>query len=276
MRFTVDRIDHIVLNVTDVEITAAWYQRVLGMEREDFGPDNRTALKFGGQKINLRPADADPGSWLTGVERCGPAPAISASSPRCRRTRWSAICTIAACRSWRAGRADRRARADPLGVLPRSGRQPGRDRLLSSALMDSVLRDRVGLAAFACFLASIPLANWMIGHVGTVCVPQGPCLVPVAPGLMAPSGVLTVGAALVLRDVVQRCLGLTWGLAAIVVGTVLSVLVAPASLVLASGAAFALSELADFAVYTPLQRRRLVLAVVLRRWSGWWWIRWCS
>ena len=50
MRFTVDRIDHIVLNVKDVEISAAWYQRVLGMEREDFGPEDRTALKFGGQK----------------------------------------------------------------------------------------------------------------------------------------------------------------------------------------------------------------------------------
>ena len=33
-------------------------------------------------------------------------------------------------------------------------------------------------------------------------------------------------------------------------------------LVLASAAAFLLSELADFAVYTPLQQRRLVLAVV--------------
>jgi queuosine precursor transporter len=128
--------------------------------------------------------------------------------------------------------------------------------------MDNSLRTRIGLAAFGCFLASIPLANWMILHVGTVCVPQGPCLVPVAPGLLAPSGVLTVGAALVLRDVVQRCLGLTWGLTAIAAGTVLSSLVAPASLVLASGIAFALSELADFAVYTPLQRRRLTLAVI--------------
>jgi catechol 2,3-dioxygenase-like lactoylglutathione lyase family enzyme len=67
MRFSVDRIDHIVINVSSVEITAAWYQRVLGMEREDFGPDNRTALKFGGQKINLRPTDADLGGWPTGV-----------------------------------------------------------------------------------------------------------------------------------------------------------------------------------------------------------------
>ena len=128
--------------------------------------------------------------------------------------------------------------------------------------MNNDLRTRFGLGAFACFLASIPLANWMVLHVGSVCVPQGPCLVPVAPGLLAPSGVLTVGAALVLRDVVQRCLGLIWGLAAIAVGAVLSILVAPATLVIASGTAFALSELADFLVYTPLQRRRLMLALV--------------
>ncbi len=67
MRFTIDRIDHIVINVESVEIAAAWYQRVLGMEREDFGRQNRTALKFGGQKINLRPIDADAGVWPTGV-----------------------------------------------------------------------------------------------------------------------------------------------------------------------------------------------------------------
>jgi len=67
MRFTIDRIDHIVLNVADVEIAAAWYQRVRGMEREDYGPHRRTALKFGGQKINLRPAETDVGSWITGT-----------------------------------------------------------------------------------------------------------------------------------------------------------------------------------------------------------------
>ena len=58
----------------------------------------------------------------------------------------------------------------------------------------------------------------MIGHVGTVCVPDGPCLMPVAPGLMAPSGVLMIGAALVLRDLVQRRLGVEFGIGAIVVG----------------------------------------------------------
>ncbi len=66
MRFTVDRLDHIVMNCKDVEITASWYQRVLGMEREEFG-DHRTALKFGGQKINLRPAEFDARTWITGA-----------------------------------------------------------------------------------------------------------------------------------------------------------------------------------------------------------------
>jgi len=119
-----------------------------------------------------------------------------------------------------------------------------------------------GLVALLAFGATIPLANWMIGAVGLVCVPQGPCLIPVAPGIMAPSGVLLIGLALVLRDLVQRRLGATWSLGAIAAGTLLSALVAPPALVFASASAFLLSELADFAVYTPLQRRRLVLAML--------------
>lgn len=123
-------------------------------------------------------------------------------------------------------------------------------------------RRPIGLGAFLGFLGSIPLANWMIHHVGTVCVPNGPCLVPVAPGLMAPSGVLVIGVALVLRDIVQRCLGVRSALGAIVIGTAISAFIAPGPLVIASGLAFLLGELADCAVYTPLQRRRLILAVV--------------
>lgn len=120
-----------------------------------------------------------------------------------------------------------------------------------------------GFSAFGLFVLTIPAANWMIGHVGTSCVPNGPCLVPVAPGLKAPSGVLMVGLALMLRDLVQRRLGFGAGLLAVAVGAVLSALVAPGAIVVASAAAFALSELADLLVYTPLQRRRFVTAVVL-------------
>jgi queuosine precursor transporter len=125
-----------------------------------------------------------------------------------------------------------------------------------------------GYVFLAAYIACIPLANWMIGHVGTVCVPQGPCLVPVAPGLMAPSGVLLVGLALVLRDLVQRRLGIAYALAAIAVGAVLSGVLAPLPLVVASTTAFLLSELADFAVYTPLQKRGLVIAVLASSFVG--------
>lgn len=123
-------------------------------------------------------------------------------------------------------------------------------------------RDSEGFAFLIAYIACIPLANWMIGNVGTVCVPQGPCLVPVAPGLMAPSGVLMVGLALVLRDLVQRRLGIAYALGAIAAGAALSGILAPLPLVVASTTAFLLSELADFAVYTPLQRRGLMLAVL--------------
>ncbi|MFN4165458.1 MAG: VUT family protein [Ferrovibrio sp.] len=127
--------------------------------------------------------------------------------------------------------------------------------------------DRVrleGYAFLAAFIACVPAANWLIGNVGTVCVPQGPCLIPVAPfGITAPSGVLMIGLALVLRDLVQRRLGKSWTLGAIAVGAALSGLIAPPALVAASAVAFLLSELADFAVYTPLQKRGLVRAVLL-------------
>jgi len=63
MRFTVDRLDHIVLTCRDLEVTASWYQRVLGMEREEYGRNRRNALRFGGQKINLRPFGAE--GWVT-------------------------------------------------------------------------------------------------------------------------------------------------------------------------------------------------------------------
>lgn len=119
-----------------------------------------------------------------------------------------------------------------------------------------------GVVALLLFILTIPAANWMIGHVGTVCPPGSPCLLPVAPNVMAPSGVVMVGVGLVLRDLVQRRLGLWAALGAIGIGALVSAWLAPATVVFASAAAFLLSELADAFVYTPLQRRRFVLAVV--------------
>jgi len=119
-----------------------------------------------------------------------------------------------------------------------------------------------GIVYVVLFGLTIPAANWLIGHVGTSCIPQGPCVVPVAPGLTAPSGVMMVGVALVLRDLVQRRLGVGVAIVAINVGAALSAVIAPPALVIASTVAFLMSEFADLAVYTPLARRRLVAAVV--------------
>lgn len=54
-----DRIDHLVLTVTDIEASTQFYERALGFEREFFhGPEGqpRHALRFGHQKINLQDA----------------------------------------------------------------------------------------------------------------------------------------------------------------------------------------------------------------------------
>jgi len=123
-------------------------------------------------------------------------------------------------------------------------------------------RRREGLIFLALFCLTIPAANWMVGNVGTTCPRNGPCLIPVAPGLMAPSGVLMIGVALVLRDLVQRRLGVGVASAAVIAGSLISAALAPPALVIASAAAFLISEFADLAIYTPLARRRLVTAVV--------------
>ena len=69
MSLVVTALDHLVLNVTDVTRSAAWYQQVLGMEVKVFDPGHgkvpRTSVSFGAQKINLRPVDADKVEWFT-------------------------------------------------------------------------------------------------------------------------------------------------------------------------------------------------------------------
>ena len=52
----IERLDHLVLTVADIDATVAWYVAVLGMRCVRFG-GGRTALHFGDQKINLHAAD---------------------------------------------------------------------------------------------------------------------------------------------------------------------------------------------------------------------------
>lgn len=102
------------------------------------------------------------------------------------------------------------------------------------------------------YVGTILLANWAIETFG---------IVPVGFGLMAPAGVLFAGLAFSLRDLVQDRLGKAWALAGIGMGALLSLAVSAPQVAVASACAFLVSELADFAVYTPLRRRNWLGAV---------------
>lgn len=107
-------------------------------------------------------------------------------------------------------------------------------------------------AAFAAFVSTVFAANYLVQHYG---------IVSVGFGLKAPAAVYAAGVAFVLRDVLHELGGRVAVAVAIIVGAALSWLVAPGFAV-ASGVAFLASEFADFAVYTPLRRRRLLAAMV--------------
>lgn len=107
---------------------------------------------------------------------------------------------------------------------------------------------------FAAYLSTVPLANWTVANVGTVCVPDGPCTIPVGFGLSAPSGVLWIALALVLRDSVHEQFGRSWAVCAVLVGALLSFAVSPPFVAVASSVAFLTSELADTLVYSRLRQ----------------------
>src|SRR3984957_15984322 len=69
MTLTVQALDHLVVQVSDLEVSARWYERVLGMTREDVSPaagqPPRSEMRFGRQKINLRPVAASKEDWFT-------------------------------------------------------------------------------------------------------------------------------------------------------------------------------------------------------------------
>src|SRR3954468_9131714 len=114
------------------------------------------------------------------------------------------------------------------------------------------MKPRIAIPAAVAYLLTIVAANWAIHRYG---------IVPVGFGYVAPAGVYFVAAALVLRDLLQWSLGRTAGqaprpwqtgvmLAVIAAGAGLSFLVADPLVAAASAAAFAVSELIDFGLFT--------------------------
>ena len=118
----------------------------------------------------------------------------------------------------------------------------------------------VKIALAAAYLGSIVAAAYAITHVGTQHDPHGPHVLPVWPGIEAPSGVYVVGVTLVLRDLLQHRVSKGAMFALIVVGTTLAAFVSPAVAV-ASGLAFAASESVDYAVFSALQKHGTYRAI---------------
>ena len=129
LSFGVTALDHLVITCRDVEVSAAWYSRVLGMTRETFGPHRRTSLRFGQQKINLRPETATQEEWFCGL---GAAPGTHdlcfLGGDAGDDVAHLRECGVAV--ELGPVPKDGRAGADHLGVLPRPRRQPHRDLLL--------------------------------------------------------------------------------------------------------------------------------------------------
>lgn len=103
------------------------------------------------------------------------------------------------------------------------------------------------------FIATILLANWLTTNYG---------FVPVGFGLTATAGTFAAGFALAFRDSIQEAGGKKAVLALVVIGGLLSYLVSDVNIAIASGVAFLVSELIDFAVYTPLRKKGFAVAVV--------------
>ncbi|GAA3432355.1 VUT family protein [Kutzneria kofuensis] len=103
----------------------------------------------------------------------------------------------------------------------------------------------------AAYAATIAGANWATTLWPAVAVA----------GLHVPAGSLLAGLAFTVRDLLQDAVGARTTLLAICLGAALSGLVAEPRIALASAAAFAVSELVDLAVYTPLRDRSRLAAV---------------
>lgn len=120
-------------------------------------------------------------------------------------------------------------------------------------------RTLIGSTLALGYMATIPLANLAVQHLGAV---------PVWPGVAAPAGVYFVGIALVLRDFVRETLGRAAVVAAIFTGVVLSFVSSTPVLALASAAAFTISETADFIVYERQRRRGMTVALAASNVAG--------
>lgn len=111
-----------------------------------------------------------------------------------------------------------------------------------------------GAIAVAAFVSTVAVANVMTATLGLVELPGG---------AMTSAGTFAAGLALIARDAVQDFAGRKAVAGSILLGAAISTLGAPMMIAIASAAAFAISELLDWAVYSPLARKGRARAVLM-------------
>ena len=119
---------------------------------------------------------------------------------------------------------------------------------------DETPRRLFALPLAAAYIATVVLANVLTEHYG---------LISIGFGLTCTAGTFAAGATLLARNLTQDITGRLIVLGLMLVGCVLSWWLATPTLAVASAVAFACSETADMAVYSPLRKRgwsRAVLA----------------
>jgi uncharacterized PurR-regulated membrane protein YhhQ (DUF165 family) len=109
--------------------------------------------------------------------------------------------------------------------------------------------------ALAVYVALIAASNWLTAEYGLVA------------GWVT-AGTFTAGLVLLARDTVREAAGVWASLICVGIGVALSAWLAGPLLALASGVAFAVSELADTAVYEPLRRRGRLRAAAVSQVPG--------
>jgi len=120
---------------------------------------------------------------------------------------------------------------------------------------------RVFAPLAALYVGLVILANWLASAY-IVHVPLTP--------YMAPAGVFAIGAILVLRDWMQQLKGLRWTMPLVYTAGLISWGVGDVAgwtalqkIAVASVIAFTVSETIEAAIFTPLRKKRLGLAVAL-------------
>lgn len=120
---------------------------------------------------------------------------------------------------------------------------------------ESVLRGKAVMCLASLFIAAAATSNWAIDNVGAYSGSSSPRTIPIGWGLEAPSGVVLIGLMLTVRDALHERIRLRGMIVVILAASVVSAVVAPPAIAVASGVTLLVAETADALVYQRLRRQ---------------------